>query len=171
MTSLPTSGRRPVDHIVDSLIDRGGDAYGDEMERLRYYETHSALIQMQFVASFLVGIVALFLVQGRALDAVFWVVLAPQLLNVIGVAYLDGRGVRTKEVTRRSARRPIFWVTLGLYAAFIVVYLVQKFDGGDGTSPVWYGMSIGVFTGLAAGVVAIVGRNRAARRSPDDEPD
>ena len=116
MTSLHST--EIPSRLVRFFIDSDGASYGDEMERVRYYEAHSALFQMQMIISLLVGAGAMAASNERSANVIYWVVLLPQFANFIALGYLSRRGVRVVELSRRARRRPPFWIFVAA-AAFL----------------------------------------------------
>ena len=161
MTSLHPS--EIPSRLVRFFIDSDGTSYGDEMERLRYYEAHSALFQMQTILSLFVGAGAMALSTERSANVIYWVVLVPQFANFIALGYLNRRGVRVVELSRQARRRMPFRLFVVAVVVFVAVRAVKRATV----------MSHGDILGFAAGagatlvliaVVGFVAKRRSAGR-------
>jgi hypothetical protein len=152
--------------MVNFFIDRDGRSYGDELERLRYYEAHSALLQMQAIVSFLVGAIAIIVSSERTANVVYWVVLTPQLANFVALAYLNKRHVRVVELSARSRRRAPFWLMMSSAALFVGAWGARNALAMDGETFAGFGVGIAVTLSVAL-VVALVKKRRALRQSQD----
>ena len=161
MTSLHSS--EIPSRLVRLFIDSDGASYGDEMERVRYYEAHSALFQMQMIISLLVGAGAMAASNERSANVIYWVVLLPQFANFIALGYLSRRGVRVVELSRRARRRPPFWIFVAAAAFFVVVRAVKRTSVMKSGDILSFGAGVGATVVLVV-VVGYLAKRRSAKR-------
>ena len=161
MTSLHST--EIPSRLVRFFIDSDGASYGDEMERVRYYEAHSALFQMQMIISLLVGAGAMAASNERSANVIYWVVLLPQFANFIALGYLSRRGVRVVELSRRARRRPPFWIFVAAAAFFVVVRAVKRTSVMKSGDILSFGAGVGATVVLVV-VVGYLAKRRSAKR-------
>ncbi len=153
-------GRRAVsERTVDFFIQRGSDSWGDEAERTRYYEVHSAILQLVVLiqpcvaAGLIVAIGRPALVPCLALWAV------PIATMLLGTRYLERKGVRAYQLAERSRTRSLLLWALPNSLPLAAYGWVQR--GEPSTVP----MLIGAVIGAGVGIAALKARAARERRS------
>ncbi|GAA0275250.1 hypothetical protein [Cryptosporangium japonicum] len=156
-----------VERLYGWILDRDGDLYGDEQERLRWYEAGSATTTLQTIAvTWVVAIAAL--VGGRpaapALTAVLIALYVPMLLTV---AYIQRRRVRT--LPRRWGRRRVVLTLLTVLPYTVAaVALLRAFRLSSDAN---LGAAVGAALGILLAVVVLVARYRKERSRETDTAD
>jgi hypothetical protein len=158
-----------LDRVVRWNLDLDGDLYGDERERLRWYEGIATASSLQ---SMVIPWAAAIMVWplGKPSVLPLAVVLALQWLALmVGTLYVMRRKVDT--TPRRWTRKRLV-VTL-LAAAPFVVFLVGALHAYDPEGETWIGASVGGVIGAALGVGATIlkirRRDRAEALAVDED--
>jgi hypothetical protein len=151
-----------LDRVVRWNLDLDGDIYGDERERLRWYEGIATAASLQWTAV-PVAAAALVWVLGRPavlpLTVVLLVLVVPMMLCS---AYVRGRRVDTV-VRRWNRKRMILWLAFTVPMVAFVFGALRAF-GAD--SPTWWGAVAGLaFGGGISGLGPFV-RSRRQRHEP-----
>ncbi len=168
--------QRPVgrlDRLVAWILDPDGVAFGDERERLRYYESstvvaslHGVLVPWALVACALLG--------GQAVAPVVIAIAVVFVLPLlVGSAYVRRRRVRTTP----ARVSPTFVVTAVLcwmpYPVLLLVVAAQfASSSGHGFARGFlYGGIGGAVIGAIAGLIGFVHQHRAEHRQAPAEDD
>ena len=149
-----------LDSVVSWGLDRDGDFYGDERERLRWYEGIATAASLQWLA---VPWAAAVLVWPLGLPSVLPLAVVLVLMIVpmaLCTAYVRGRRVDT-EAGRWTAKR-VWWGVLG--ALPYVVFVIGALYVHNPESSTWLGAIVGSIVGAAIGIVATVAGIRRRRR-------
>jgi hypothetical protein len=164
-TTVQQPSRSTFDRLTAWILDPDGVMYGDEQERLRYYESSAIVVTLQAI------------LVPWALAVCAWVggrPVAPYLLAV-AVLYLAPWFVGAAYVRRRRVRRLPTRISAAFVATSLLVYLPYPllcvglavgFTEGTRTSFV-NGLIGGLIAGTVAGVVVLVVGFLRARRTPD----
>lgn len=169
-TALQQPPRSAFDRAAAWILDPDGVMYGDEQERLRYYESSTIVASIQGVLLPWM-LVACAWLGGRAV--------APYLL-AIGVVYIGTWAIGSAYVVRRRVRRVpsrltkqfvVLAVVTGLPYGLFAAGLAHAFAEGTRNGFV-NGLVGGMLGGAIAGVlVLVVGLVRASRRPAQELPD
>jgi hypothetical protein len=148
-----------IDRVVRWNLDLGGDIYGDERERLRWYEGIATAASLQQIG---IPWAAALLIWplGRPALLPFGVVLAVQVISSwLCAAYVRRRRVDT---TPRSwtAKRLLLSVLGGLP---FVVFVIGALYVWDPESDSWRGAILGAVIGGAIGVAMTAHKVRRRR--------
>jgi hypothetical protein len=161
----------PDEHLAEWLLDRDGDLYGDERERVRWYEAIAVTSSVQSITIPWALAVAVWVADGKAAaSALLAVAVAFYLPLFWSSLYVQRHGVRVygkKWTTKRLITTVLFVVP---YALFFIGRLDSYTGlGGDFARGAWFGAVIG----LAAAAVGIQARRRreAARESTPEDLD
>ena len=166
--AVNTSATAPIDRLAVWLLDHDGELYGDEQERLRWYEGIALTASIQWI------------VVPWALAVMAWIggrAVAPYLLIAAVVFYLPIL-LTNAYVTRWRVRlfaggwtrkRIVISVLSGLPYVVLVIGLARAYDGFDDPAMVISG-AVGALIGLGAVVIGFRrDSRRAAAAGPDDE--
>ena len=151
-----------LDRVVRWNLDFDGDIYGDERERLRWYEGIATAASLQWIAIPWTAALLVW-VYGRPLVVPLTVVLVVLLVPMaMCTVYVRHRRVDT-EVRRWTRKRVV------LSAAFTVPLLLFLFGSlwayGKGGSSVWWGALGGSVFGAGLSAVSPFVRSRRQRRA------
>lgn len=138
--------------------------YGDEQERLRYYETYAVAVHLQLIGLPAVG-AAVIAVAGRSATGPVLVMLATAFVAILfGLSHLRRHGVRA-EVIAMSERNRGYLIAYAIsYLALVGVIAVRGSRSGfEG------GLAIGAASGLVIGLAAL-GAQARRQRSAEDAP-
>ncbi|MDJ0664007.1 MAG: hypothetical protein QNJ75_05565 [Acidimicrobiia bacterium] len=157
MAKLTPSTTRLADAILDL-------EYGDEQERLRYYEAYAVIVHLQLIV---LPIVAAIVVIASGASAI-----VPSLAVLAGVfgcllfgkLHLERYHVRM-ELIAFSGRNRGYLVLYALAWALLIVALASASIGG---SSFRNGFAIGAAIGAVVGVALLVIRARRHRHAADD---
>ncbi|MCP3909718.1 MAG: hypothetical protein GY713_02075 [Actinomycetia bacterium] len=141
-----TNMTRPLGRLTDQILDLD---YGDEQERLRYYETYAIAIHLQLIALPAVGAVVIG-VAGRSAAGPVLVMLGIAFASVLpGLIHLGRHSVRT-ELIAMSKRNRGYMVAYALSCLTLFVAVVLRLDGS-----LRKGFALGLGFGFAAMALAI----------------
>jgi hypothetical protein len=150
-----------LDRVVHWNLDFDGEIYGDERERLRWYEGIATAAALQWLAIPWAAAVLVWPL-GRPsvlpLSVLLVVLVIPMLMCS---AYVHGRRVDT-DVRPWSAKRVLLTVAGGL--PFVVFMFGALYAVGGAGSSVLRGAMYGAAFGAVGGVVATVVSTRRKRR-------
>jgi MYXO-CTERM domain-containing protein len=172
MTTSPTppDRARPIDRLVNYVLDVDGDIYGDERERIRWYEGISLAASFQWLAvPWAMAVLVWFADRSTVpfLVAVLTVFYVPILLTT---AYVRRKGVRLLP-ERRNAK---YWLITALggvpYLVFVLgaIAVHDPASSDDGSS---WGALVGGVVGGALGLLGLAYAERRRRRREDAAQD
>jgi len=146
--------------VVHWNLDLGGDIYGDERERLRWYEGITTAASLQWVAIPWAAAIMVWPL-GRSAVVPLCVVLAVLVIPMwLSAVYVRSRRVDT--VPRRwTAKRLLMSTLSGLP---FVVFLIGALYVWDPESSTWRGAIVGAALGGAIGFVMTALKVRRRRR-------
>lgn len=151
-----TTSHSPLSvRTVDFFLQRDSTDWGDEAERLRYYEAHSTIFQLTSIVQPIVAAVLLVSLGRRALVPCVTLWAVPLVVMNLGTRYLDLKGVRTYELAMRNLRRSLFrFVVPNLLPMAAVAWVTRDSS-----------FSVGILAGAVLGAVIGVAvlRARAAK--------
>ena len=150
----------PLGRLTHQILDLD---YGDEQERLRYYETYAIAIHLQLIALPAVGAVGIG-VSGRSATGPVLVMLGIAFAAVFpGLIHLGRHNVRTESIAMSERNRGY----MAAYALSCMTLVVAVVASGSG-SGLGGGFGIGSAVGLGLGFAAVA---LAARRQRNvDDP-
>ena len=150
-----------LDRVVRWGLDSdGNDFYGDERERLRWYEGIATAASLQWLA---IPWAAAVLVWPLGMPSVLPLTVMLVLLVVpmaMCMAYVHRRRVDT-EVHAWTGKR-VLWSVLGSLP--YVIFVIGALYAHDPESSTWLGAIVGAIFGGTVGIVASVVRIRRRRR-------
>lgn len=171
-STLGRKGRATVvDRVVRWALDPDGDSYGDERERLRWYEGIVAAAQVQWIALPWAA-TALVWILGKPAVLPLAVMMALVYLPIAGcLAYLHRRRVETA-VRRWTPKR----IALGLMggAPYVLFMLSAVYAVTGWRSSIARGIAVGALIGVVAAIIGLIAdtrrrRHREAAVVGDDE--
>lgn len=138
--------------------------YGDEQERLRYYETYAIAVHLQLIAIPAVGAVVIG-VAGRSAIGPVLVMLGVAFAAILpGLIHLGRHNVRAESIAM-SARNRGYMAAYALSCSTLIVAVVVRGSGsGSGFGG---GFRIGSTVGLGLGFVALALATRRQRNVDD----
>jgi uncharacterized membrane protein YfcA len=147
--SLEENMRKLTISLFNWLNDSSGSSYGDERERLRYYESNSALLNLQFLLSPTVaGILILAFSKSAALPIAI-MALFPIALSFLALIYLRGEKVALVKNAEKNPK----WMMLSVIAFLpLEIALMYKFDDNHGNQVTFW---IGVISAMLLLFVAL----------------
>ncbi len=162
-----------LDRFVRWVLDPDGTMYGDERERLRYYESstfiaslHGVLVPWTLLVCAVLG--------GRAVAPVVLAVAAAFVVPwMLGSVHVRRRRVRTTPSRVSSvfvATALLTWLPYPL----MVLVVTRQFTAGSESGFVrgfWFGVIGGSIGGAVGGVIALVRQHRAEHRQGPVEDD
>lgn len=162
MTTTAAPGRRTpiIDRIARWALDPDGDIYGDERERLHWYEGIAAAAGIQWLAVPWAAAVMVW-VGGRPAVAPLVTVLAALYLPcLLCQAYVQRRKVET--TPRSWSPKKIIVTVLGILPS--IVFLLGTVDAMTGNSAALRGASIGVVIGSGLVTLWLARKTQLRRR-------
>jgi hypothetical protein len=138
--------------------------YGDEQERLRYYETYAVAVHLQLIGLPAVGAVVI-AVAGRSATVPVLIMLATAFVAIlVGLSHLRRHSVRAEAIAM-SKRNRGYMIAYAISCLALVSAIASRgsrsgFDGG---------LAIGAASGLAIGFAAL-GALAWRQRSAEDAP-
>jgi hypothetical protein len=167
MTTSPTPPGRatPVDRVTDYLLDVDGTIYGDERERIRWYEGISLAASFQWLAVPWAMAVLVWFADRETVPFLVAILVLFYLPILISVAHVWRKGVRL--VPERASVE--YWMFGALGGVPYVVFTVGAIAAYDGPSErgSWWGALVGGVVGGALGLVALFAVERHRRRRED----
>jgi hypothetical protein len=149
-----------LDRVVHWNLDLDGDIYGDERERLRWYEGIATAASLQWVAIPWAAAIMVWPL-GRSSVVPLGVVLAVLVIPMwLSAVYVRSRRVDT--VPRSLTAKRLLMSTLG--GLPFVVFLVGAFYVWDPESSTWRGAIVGAAIGGVIGSVMSALKIRRRRR-------
>jgi hypothetical protein len=160
-STVASTGRSTLlDRIAHWALDTDGDMFGDERERLRWYEGIVLAAGIQWPAIPWASALLVWIIGRSAvlpLGVILAVLLAPMIMSSV---YVKRRSVDT-DVRIWTRKRLVVTVLSGLPWIVFVFGAFAAFD--DGSTNFMPGMVVG---GVLGGVAAVVGiRRRRAREA------
>lgn len=151
-TSHPSLSER----VVEFFLQRESSAWGDEAERLRYYEAHSTILQLVTLIQPLVAAGFIFALGRLVLAACLTLWAVPVATMLVGTRYLERKGVRAYQLAERSLPRTfVLWVLPNLAPIAATGWVLRH---GPGASTI-----AGVLVGAVIGIGAVLSRARQER--------
>ena len=138
--------------------------YGDEQERLRYYEAYALMVHLHLIVLPVVAAAAIAVIGADAVAASLAILAAYLVCTLVGKLHLERHQVRL-ELIALSGRNRTYLV---LYGIAWVLLLVTVAAAGVGDSSFGSGFAIGATAGIVAGVVALAVRANRQRRAESD---
>lgn len=155
-----TTTTGPIGRLTHQILDLD---YGDEQERLRYYETYAIAIHLQLIALPAVGAVVIG-AAGRSATGPVLVMLGVAFATVLpGLIHLGRHNVRTESIAM-SVRNRGYMIAYALSCLTLIVAVVGRGTGFDLDSGFGIGAAVGLGLGFAA--VALASRRQS---DADDE--
>lgn len=149
----------PLGRLTHRILDLD---YGDEQERLRYYETYAIAIHLQLIALPVVGAVVIG-VAGRSAIGPVLVMLGMAFAAVLpGLIHLGRHNVRTESIAMSERNRG--YMTAYAFSCLTLIVSVVVWSGGSGLSG---GFGIGSAVGLGLGFAAMALAIRRQRNVGD----
>ena len=150
---------KPLERLADRILDLD---YGDEQERLRYYETYAVAVHLQLIAMPAMGAAVVAMAGQQAILpvlAMLAVFVAPLL---VGLNHLERHRVPAEAIAS-SERNRGFLRFYGVSCLALVVAIALRADlsGFEGALVV-----VGVAAGLAIGAIV---HTAETQRSQDTE--
>jgi hypothetical protein len=179
-TTRPDPARRPAfDRFADWILDRDGTIYGDERERLRWYEGIAVAASVQWLLVPWVLAVMAWICPAEAAPYLWVVFLAFLLPMSLATIYVMRRRVDLAASQRANLRTRKTRVTLALTALPIVIFVLgltlglDLREGTDGDD-IQRGLGGGLIGGIVGAAIAVVliralHRRAAAADQADDD--
>jgi Flp pilus assembly protein TadB len=155
-------GMTLLDRVVSWGLDSDGtgDIYGDERERLRWYEGIAVAASLQWLA---IPWAAAVLVWPLGMPSVLPLTVVLVLLVIpMGLCSVYVRGRRVDTDARAWTVKRVCWSVLGSLP--YVVFMIGVLYARDPESSTWQGAIVGAVFGAAIGAVATVLAIRRRRR-------
>lgn len=133
-----------VSNSIKWVIDAQGNSYGDERERIRYYESHSAMLTIQTYLMPIVSSIVILIFGKRSIAPVLIVTSIPTILAFYALRYLAHENV---SLVRNTFRKP--WRALWYFIAYLTLPLAISFkiDTSIGNlTSFWIGLATSSFT-------------------------
>jgi hypothetical protein len=149
-----------LDRVVRWNLDLDGDSYGDERERLRWYEGMAFAAALQWLTVPWAAAVLVWILGRPAVLPLAVVLVATAVPMALCTVYVRRR--RVEPVPRRlTTSYVLMWMLTALpYAVFTVgAYYVH-----DPESSAWLGAGVGGVVGGAVGVVAVLRQAKVRRQ-------
>lgn len=161
-----------IDQVVGWALDICGDTYGDERERLRWYEGMTAAAQLQLIALPWAATVLVLALGRPAVLPVSVLLGIVYLTALMSLLYVRRRGVETTPA-RWSRSRIVFAVLGGLpYLLFVFSSIWVFRDPGTKVGSTMVGAFVGAGIGLVAAIIGNVRETRRRRaQEAADQPD
>jgi len=154
--------KRPSLRIAEAILDLD---YGDEQERLRYYEAYAVIIHLQLILLPLAAAIAIFAFGSSATAPVLILLSAGFAPIFVGKAYLKRRNVRL-ELIATSARNRLFTGAYFVVCSALIVALAGR-GGSESNTALAAGAVAGA--GLAVAVVAFRSRQQRDADAGDSD--
>lgn len=148
---------RQLTHVILDLD------YGDEQERLRYFETYAIVVHLQLIALPVIAAAVIGICGQNAMGPALIMLGAALTAMLIGATHLDRHNVRTESIAISERNRGY----LVVYALSLLTVVLACIARGSGTTRgIGIGAAVGIIIGLAAIVFAV--RHRRVSREPND---
>lgn len=151
----PTPKKSMIEKSINWIIDARGDSYGDERERLRYYEAHSAMLTVQTYLLPLVAAAVIAVAGKSSIAPVLVLTFVPLFLASMGLAYLKRQNVSLATNTFRKPLRSVVYLLSYMTLPLAIFYQ-------ESTSP---SVFIGMATGLVMSALIMIRRVRREAKS------
>ena len=139
--------------------------YGDEQERLRYYETYAVAVHLQLIGLPLAG-AATIAVAGRSATGPVLIMLATAFVAILfGLSHLQKHHVRAEAIVMSPRNRGYLIVYASSCLALVSAVAIRGSNGSGFEG----GMAIGAVSGLVI-MVASLGVNALRQRHAQDDP-
>jgi hypothetical protein len=158
--------QRAIDRAVDWTLDHNGDMYGDERERLRWYEGIALGASMQWIAiPWLLAVMAW--ICSRETAPYLWGFMAVSVLpQYLTLFYVSRKRVDVTNIHWTRKRIIITALTIVPLLAFVVGLTVGLDLRSDGEVPTeaLAGGGLGAIIGMSLVGVVVVAKRRAAEK-------
>lgn len=167
MTTSPSPPERatPVDRLTNYLLDVDGTIYGDERERIRWYEGISLAASFQWLAVPWGMAVLVWFADRDTVPFLVAILVLFYLPTLIALAHVWRKGVRLVP-DRAGAKYWMFGALGGLPYVVFTLGAIAAYDGpaADGS---WWGALVGGVVGGTLGLIALFAVERWRRRRED----
>ncbi|HYY12281.1 MAG TPA: hypothetical protein VE781_15195 [Kineosporiaceae bacterium] len=171
VATAPRSTSR-LDRLVARILDRDGTLYGDEQERLRYYESSTVVASLQGILvpwTLVVGALVGGLQVAAVVVAVAVVYYVPWL---VGATYVRRRRVRTTPARFGRSWVALAALTAAPYPLLLVIVAAQYVAAHpSGAARGFLGGAVGGIAGATAVAVLALARKRRAEHEGATVPD
>ena len=152
-----TSTASPFGRLTHQILDLD---YGDEQERLRYYETYAIAIHLQLIALPAVGAVVIG-VAGRSATGPVLIMLGVALAAILpGLIHLRRHNVRTESIAMSEQNRG-YTVAYALSCLTLIAAVVARGTGSEIGDAAGIGAAVGLGLGFTA--LALASRRQSGR--------
>ena len=136
----PTPKQSLIEKSINWIVDARGDSYGDERERLRYYEAHSAMLTVQTYLMPVIAAIVISIAGKNSIAPVLVLTSIPTILAIMGLAYLRQEGV---SLASNTFRKPLRTLTYFLAYATLPIAILST-----------YGPSLSFLLGMISGLIS-----------------
>jgi hypothetical protein len=158
-----TTNSSALDRLVGRALDLGGETYGDERERLRWYEGMAAASQLQLIVMPLVGAGSVLAFGRPAVVPLALVMSIMYLSTFVTLAYVRRRGVDTAPARWTRTRVVLGLLSGAPYLLFAFACVIAYQRAGAVSDSTLAGMGVGAAIGVAATVFGLVRDTRRRR--------
>lgn len=141
-----------ITNSIKWVIDAQGDSYGDERERLRYYESHSAILTVQTYLMPIVSSIVILIFGKTSIAPVLIVSSIPTVMALYVLIYLARENVSLARNTFRKPGRALWYFAAYLTLPLTIFFKLDK--SNDQSTGFW----IGVTTGLLIVLTLLIKR-------------
>lgn len=150
---------KPLERLVRQVLDLD---YGDEQERLRYYELYATAVHVQLIGLPLVG-AGVIAIAGHAATGPVLIMLAAAIVPILaGLSHLQRHRVRI-DLIASSRRNRGYSIAYAISCLTLVVAVAIRGSNSGFTGGLTVGAPLGVVAGIAAAATAR--RHRSAERA------
>ncbi len=157
------------EQLVRWIVDADGESYGDERDRLRYYEAHSAMTTALIYGTPICMAVCVLVFGKKAIGPTLFMGAIPLVLSILVLPFLSAQKV---DIFGNYARMAMARKITYFLAWFVVLPLALFWVGRGGEQFSSAHMVPAVSGALVGGIASIVGvRQYQARHSAGPEGD
>ncbi len=139
-----------IEKSISWIVDARGESYGDERERLRYYETHSAMLTVQTYVMPVIAAIVIAIAGKNSIAPVLVLTSIPTFLAIMGLTYLRQEGV---PLVRNTFRKPLRTLIYFLAYATLPIAIFSTYSPS-------FSFLLGVISGLTSAAVVLFFRAR-----------
>lgn len=151
------SATSPFGRLTHQILDLD---YGDEQERLRYYETYAIAIHLQLLVLPVVGAIVIG-VAGRAVTGPVLIMLGMALATILpGLIHLGRHNVRTESIAM-SERNRGYTVAYAVSCLMLIAAVLARGTGSAFGDAAGIGAAVGLGVWFVA--VAVASRRQSCR--------